>query len=107
VVRSCPSLFAVYLALGAGTDVVDSFDQQIDQVINEGAAAQMGKGGPPGQSGCLWMSAQFIRRPPGRVGEQSKRGSRGQHAGATPAAELHGLYQHAYAPADSGAAEVG
>jgi len=55
-------------------------------------------------SGCR---RSFIRRPPGRVGEQSKRGSRGQHAGATPAAELHGLYQHAYAPADSGAAEVG
>src|ERR1700730_14811369 len=48
-----------------------------------------------------------LLRPPGRVGEQSKRGSRGQHAGATPAAELHGLYQHAYAPAGAGAAEVG
>ena len=42
--------------------MVDGFDQQIDQVINEGAAAQMGKGGQPGQSGCLWMPAQFIRR---------------------------------------------
>jgi hypothetical protein len=30
--------FAVYLALGARTNVVDGFDQQIDQVINEGAA---------------------------------------------------------------------
>src|SRR4030081_2028108 len=45
--------------------------------------------------------------PRGELVSNSKRGSRGQHAGATPAAELRCLYQHAYAPAGSGAAEVG
>ena len=45
----------------------------------------------------------------GRVGQQlgmadvshdrPKRGSRGQHAGAAPVAELHGLYQYAHASA--------
>jgi len=33
-----------------------------------------------------------LLRPPGRVGEQSKRGSRGQYAGAAPAAKLHALH---------------
>ena len=53
--------FAVNPVLGTCADVVDGFDEQIDEVIGQCPAAQMHEGREPGKPGRLRMPAEFVR----------------------------------------------
>ena len=47
--------------------MVDHLDQQFDERVGDGAAAQVGIGGEPGQAGGLGMAAQLKRRLDGHT----------------------------------------
>ena len=52
--------FAVNPVLGTCADVVDGFDEQIDQVIGQRPAVQMHEGRKPGEPGRLRMPAELV-----------------------------------------------
>ena len=53
--------------LGAGADVVHGLDQQLDEGVGDGAPAQVGVGGEPGQAGRLGVAAQLVGRLDGHA----------------------------------------
>jgi hypothetical protein len=52
--------FALDPMLGTCADVVDGFDEQINQVIGQRPAAQMHEGREPGEPGRLRMPAELV-----------------------------------------------
>lgn len=52
--------FTVNPVFGPCTDVMDSFDEQIDQVIGQRSAAQMDERRKPTEPGRLWVPGEFV-----------------------------------------------
>jgi len=55
---SCDALeivqqFALYLALCASANLMDGFDQQVDQVISQAARSEVNEGGEPSDTCCI------------------------------------------------------